>query len=48
MRSARDEMRHIFGSSEPNVIIGLDKDQNRGCKRKDKDHMELLCELYEA
>ena len=28
-RSARDEMRHIIGSSEPDVIIGSDKDQNQ-------------------
>ena len=47
-RSARDEMRHIIGSSEPDVIIGSDKDQNRVCRKKDKDHMEVLCELYEA
>ena len=25
-----------------------DKDRNRGCKKKDKDHVEFLCELYEA
>ena len=47
-RSTRDEMRQIIGSSEPDVIIGSDKDQNRRCKKKDKDHMEFLCELYEA
>ena len=47
-RPARDEMRHIIGSSEPDVIIGSDKDRNRGCKKKDKDHIEFLCELYEA
>ena len=47
-RGARDEMRHIIGSSEPDVIIGSDKDRNRGCKKKDKDHIEFLCELYEA
>ena len=47
VRSARDEMRHIIGSSEPDVIIGADKDQNRECRKKDKD-MEFLCELYEA
>ena len=41
-------MRHIIGSSEPDVIIGSDKDQNRWCRKKDKDHMEFLCELYEA
>ena len=46
-RPARDEMRHIIGSNEPDVIIGYDKDRNRGCK-KDKDHLEFLCELYEA
>ena len=38
-RRARDEMRHITGSSEPDVIIGSDKDRNRGCKKKDKDHV---------
>ena len=47
-RSARDEMRDIVGSSEPDVIIGPDKDRNRGRKKKDEDHMEFLCELYEA
>ena len=36
-RRARDAMRHIIGSSEPDVIIGSDKDRNRGCKKKDKD-----------
>ena len=41
-------MRHIIRSSEPNVTIGSDKDQNRECRKKDKDHMEFLCELYEA
>ena len=30
------------------VIFGSDKDQNRGCRKKDKDHMEFQCELYEA
>ena len=48
VRSAREETRHIIGGTEPDVIIGSDKDQNRGCKKKDKDHMEFLCELYEA
>ena len=47
VRSARDEMRHIIGSSEPDVISGSDKDHNRECRKKDKD-MEFLCELYEA
>ena len=47
-RRARDEMRHIIGSSEPDVIIGSDKDRNRGCKKDDKDQIEFLCELYEA
>ena len=44
-RRARDEMRHIIGSSEPDVIIVSDRDRNRGCKKKDKDHIEFLCEL---
>ena len=47
-KSARDEMRHVIGSSEPDVIIGSDRDQSRGCRRKDKDHIEFLCELCEA
>ena len=47
-RSARDEIRHIVGNSEADVINGSNKDQNRGCRRKDKDHMEFCCELCEA
>ena len=47
-KTARDEMRHIIGGSEPDVIIVSDKDQNRGCKKRDKDHLEFLCQLYEA
>ena len=56
-RPARDEMRLIIGSSEPDFIIGSDRgchviirsdmDRNRGCKKKDKDHI-FLCELHEA
>ena len=26
-------MRHIIGRSEPDVIIGSDKDRNRGCNK---------------
>ena len=48
VKSARDEMRHIIGSSEPDVTIGSDRDQNRECRKKDKDHKEFLCELYRA
>ena len=47
-RRALNEMIHIIGSSELDVIIGSDKDRNRGCEKKDKDHLEFLCELYEA
>ena len=47
-RRARDEMRHISGSSEPDVIFGSDKDRNRGCKKKDLDQIEFLCGLSEA
>ena len=47
-KTARDEMRHIIGGSELDVIIGSDKDQNRGCKKRDKDHLEFLRELYDA
>ena len=46
-KTARDGMRHIIGGSEPDVIIGSDKDQNRGCRKRDKDHLEFLCELYD-
>ena len=28
--------------------MGLTRTENRGCKKKDKDHIEFLCELYEA
>ena len=38
VRSVRDEMSHFIGSSKPDVIIGSDKDQNRGCEKKEKDH----------
>ena len=38
-RRARDEMRHIIGSSEPDVIIGSDKGRNRGCRKKNKNHI---------
>ena len=36
VRSARDELRHAVGSSEPDVIIVADKDQIKGCKNKTK------------
>ena len=32
----------------PDVILGSDKDQNRGCRRKGTDHMEFLCQLHDA
>ena len=48
VRSARDEMKHTIGSSEPDVIIGSDKCPNRGCRKKEKDHVEFPCELYVA
>ena len=38
VRWARDEMRQSLGLTR----------KNRGCKKKDKDHIEFLCELYEA
>ena len=47
-RLARERMRHIIGSSESDVIIGSDKDRNKGCMKKDKDHFEFLFELHEA
>ena len=48
VRLAWDDMRHIIGSREPDAITGSDEDQNRGCRKNDKDHMEFLCELYGA
>ena len=48
VRSARDEIKQILGSCEPDVIIGSDKDQSRGCRRKHEDHVEFLCELHGA
>ena len=47
VRSAWDEMRHFFGSSEPDVIIGSNNDQNRASRKRDMDHMEFQCELYD-
>ena len=38
-RAARDETRHTIGSREPDAIVGSDKDRNRGCRKKDKDHI---------
>ena len=37
-----------MGISELDVIIGSDKNQNRRCRRKGKDHIEFQCELIEA
>ena len=42
VRSARDDMRQIIGSSEPDVVIGSDNDQNRECRKKDKGHGILV------
>ena len=36
VRSARDEMRHVVGMSEPDSIIGSDRDRNRECRKKDR------------
>ena len=36
--TSRDEMRHISGSSEPDVIIGSDKDRNRVQKEGQRSH----------
>ena len=48
VRSAQDAIRHCIGSSELDVIIVSDQDQNRRCKKKDKDHLKFLCKLCEA
>ena len=37
-----------IGSSEPDVTIGSDTDQNRGCRKKNTDHVDFPCELHEA
>ena len=47
-RPARDEMRHIIGSSEPDVISWSHRDRNRECRKKYRDHILFLCELHEA
>ena len=47
-RSVPDEMRRIVGSSAPNAVIVSDKERNGGCKKKDRDHVEFLCEVYEG
>ena len=41
-RSARDEMRHIIGSSEADVLIGTDKDNNRMQKEGQGSHGILV------
>ena len=38
-RAAWDEMRHIIGSGEPDVIVGSYKDRSKRCRKKDKDHI---------
>ena len=48
VRSARDEVRRSIGGSDSDAIIGSGKDQDRGCEREDKYHMEFLCGLHEA
>ena len=48
MRPAREEMRLVIGSRLPEGILGFDKDQDRGCRRKGTDYMEFLCQLYDA
>ena len=48
VRSARGELRHIIGSSQLDIIIGSDTEQNRRCRKNVKDHVEFLCELSEA
>ena len=43
VRSARDEMRHIIGSSEPDVIFGSDKDQNmHGVQKEEQGSRGIL------
>ena len=44
VRLAQDEFTHIIGGSKPDVTIGSEKDQNRECRKNDKDPTELLCE----
>ena len=44
VKSARDEMRHTIGSSEPDVIIGSDRGQNRECiKDKKSQNFCVVC-----
>ena len=40
---------HIIGSSEPDVISWVrQRSEQVDAERRTKDHMEFLCELYEA
>ena len=41
-------MRHIIGVVSQMPSFGLTKIRTGRCKKKDKDHMEFQCELYEA
>ena len=41
LSSARDEIRHIIRSSEPDVIIGSDKDQNREVQKEGQGSREI-------
>ena len=42
VRSARDEMKRIVGSSELDVIIGSDRDQNRGMQEEGRRSHGIL------
>ena len=48
VRSARDEVRHIIGSSKPHVIVGSQKDQTGDARRRTNITWKFMCELYEA
>ena len=39
---AADDMRHVIGSSEPDVIIGSDKDQNREVQKEGQGSHGIL------
>ena len=49
--AAADDVVLHFVSCRPHAEVTIrqsDRDRNRWCKKKLKDHVEFLCELYEA
>ena len=47
-RGARRNEDTSLEAASRTSSLGSDKDRNRGCLKKDKDHIEFLCEQNEA